>query len=81
MLAARKGCWQNKMKFITINGRILDYSQYLEEVSLLKKWIYSDLSEYLEKMGFEKKGSVSYNKKLDLEIKIAAKKRHKNKFV
>jgi hypothetical protein len=69
------------MKFITINGRILDYSQYSEEVLLLKKWIDADLSEYFEKLGFERKGSVFYNRKLDLEIKVAVKKRSKNRFV
>ncbi|MFH1182058.1 MAG: hypothetical protein V1702_03815 [Candidatus Woesearchaeota archaeon] len=69
------------MKFITVNRRILDYSQYLEEVKLLKKWINADLLEYFEKMGFEKKGSVFYNRKLDLEIKVTARKKHKNIFV
>jgi hypothetical protein len=80
-LAARKGCRQNKMKFITINGRILDYSRYLAEIKLLKKWINADLDEYFGKMGFEKKGGGYYNKKLDLEVKAVVKKRHLCRFV
>jgi hypothetical protein len=69
------------MKFISINGRVLDYSQYLEEVRLLKKWINADLAEYLEKMGFEKKSSGYYNRKLDLLAKVKIAKRSAGKFV
>jgi hypothetical protein len=69
------------MKFISINGRILDYSRYSEEVSLLKKWIFADLSEYFEKLGFEKEKGAYYNKRLDVGIKITAKKRSAKKFV
>ncbi len=69
------------MKFVTINGRILDYSRYSEELRLTKKLIYGDVSEYLKKLGFERKGSVFYNRKLDLEIKLVAKKRSPAEFV
>lgn len=79
-LQPARAAGKNKMKFISINGRILDYSKYLEEVTLLKKWIDADLSEYFEKLGFERKAGDYYNRKLDLEIQVILKKKHRTVF-
>ena len=76
---------KNKMKFININRRILDYDCYMEEVSLMNKIIAADLKEYLTKLGFvvvnKKRNSynnfkiVLYSHLLDLEITITANKK------
>jgi hypothetical protein len=65
------------MKFIEINGMILDYDKYRKEVLLLKRFLELWINELLERNGFEN----GYHKELDLEFKIGIKKRSKNKFV
>jgi hypothetical protein len=82
---------KNKMKFVNVNGRILDYSCYKEEVKLMNKIMAADVKSYLEKLGFlavNKKCSsynnfkiIFYNPPLDLEITVAANKKNAEVFL
>ena len=73
------------MKFINVNGRILDYDFYKEEVNLMNKIIAADVKDYLGKLGFKERKRrnklVFYNHSLDLEIILVVNKKTAEKFV
>ncbi len=78
-------------EFIEINGRILDFEVYEEELHFLKEDICEEMKEFLKKYGFFLKESINesysdcsfyfYNNQLDIEIKIAVQKKDEEKFL
>ncbi len=78
-------------EFIEINGRILDFEVYKEELHYLKEDVYEEMKEVLKRYGFCLKESINesysncsfhfYNNQLDVEIKIAIQKKEMEKFL
>ena len=77
-------------RFIVINGRILDFSIYRNDFSLMRRIILLDQKEYFRRLGFERilcekkpfYGLVAfYNPALDMEISITLSKKSKLQFV
>lgn len=69
------------MSFILVNGRILDYEVYTEELKLMKKIIAADLRSYFNSLGFEQTSDGFYNEDLDLIVTVAAEKQSESEFV
>ncbi len=78
------------MKFIEVNNRIFDFSRYCDELITLRRILIIDLKQYFGNFGFKliRKDLYSYsgaelmfyNKNTDTEIKVAIRKRTKEKF-
>ncbi|OGW73419.1 MAG: hypothetical protein A3J72_03495 [Nitrospirae bacterium RIFCSPHIGHO2_02_FULL_40_19] len=77
-------------KFISINGRILDFEVYKSDFALLQKIILVDQREYFSRLGFafikSTKDNFSreikfYNASLDCEITVLISKRSGLEFV
>ena len=77
--------------FIQVNNSVLDYSEYIRNVLLLKNYMKHRMIEALLEEGFkmelEKSSSyhqtelVFYNAVRDLEVKISFNKREKELFI
>lgn len=64
---------KNKMTFIEINGRILDYNIYKKDCKILQRLIEEDLKVLLETYGFDKKKNKFVNLDYSMEIKLSCK--------
>lgn len=80
-----------KFDFIQVNKSILDYSEYVKKVILLKSYLKMRLSEEVltnefsveknESDSYDKAELVFYNEECDLEVSVNIKKRSKEVFV
>jgi hypothetical protein len=80
-----------KFDFIQINNTILDYSEYVKNVIILKTYLKHRFIELLLEEGFSLEEETSrtysnlevlfYNKDEDIEVKIKVSKRNKEDFV
>ncbi len=69
------------MKFIQINGRILDYGQYRKNCNELQRLLVEDIASVARMYGFELIDEELYNEAYDLELTIVIKKKSPSKFV
>ncbi|MBN1792664.1 hypothetical protein JW826_03190 [Candidatus Woesearchaeota archaeon] len=77
--------------FIKIHNTILDHSEYMKSVLLLKRYAEKKIIELLTEEGFEPKSIENptyheamlnlYNKEKDLEIRIEIRKKTPEAFV
>ena len=80
-----------KQDFISIQGTILDYNEYVKEIILLKNYLKNKIREFLFKEDFvlEKNNNHTYhqtklsfyNKEKGIEVEINIKKKNKEVFV
>lgn len=58
------------MKFVKINGKILDYDIYIREALLIKNHLIISLHDVFKEHGFTGRKNCFVNKDLNLQVKI-----------
>ena len=79
------------MAFIEVNKRILDYAQYREDVQVFIALLFEDVVGYGKTIGLSRQSTVRktyheqaitfFHNHLDLEVTLAVKKKHRERFV
>ena len=69
------------MKFVKINGRILDYDEYIREALLIKNHLIISLHDVFKEHGFVGRKNCFVNKDLNIKICIRFEKVTSEMFV